>query len=40
VEARRRSGVGWYAYDPDLHLVYYGTGNPGFGRRNIGAPSR
>ena len=20
---------GWYAYDPDLHLVYYGTGNPG-----------
>jgi PQQ-dependent dehydrogenase (methanol/ethanol family) len=20
---------GWYAYDPALHLVYYGTGNPG-----------
>ena len=20
---------GWYAYDPDLHLVYYSTGNPG-----------
>ena len=20
---------GWYAYDPDLHLVYYATGNPG-----------
>ncbi len=20
---------GWYAYDPNLHLVYYGTGNPG-----------
>ena len=20
---------GWYAYDPELHLVYYGTGNPG-----------
>jgi PQQ-dependent dehydrogenase (methanol/ethanol family) len=20
---------GWYAYDPDLHMVYYGTGNPG-----------
>ena len=20
---------GWYAYDPDLNLVYYGTGNPG-----------
>ncbi|HEX6834206.1 MAG TPA: PQQ-dependent dehydrogenase, methanol/ethanol family [Rudaea sp.] len=20
---------GWYAYDPDLHLIYYGTGNPG-----------
>jgi len=23
------SAWGWYAYDPDLHLVYYGTGNPG-----------
>jgi lanthanide-dependent methanol dehydrogenase len=20
---------GWYSYDPDLNLVYYGTGNPG-----------
>ncbi len=20
---------GWYTYDPDLNLVYYGTGNPG-----------
>jgi glucose dehydrogenase len=20
---------GWYSYDPDLHLVYYSTGNPG-----------
>ena len=20
---------GWISYDPDLHLVYYGTGNPG-----------
>ena len=20
---------GWYAYDPDLHNIYYGTGNPG-----------
>ena len=20
---------GWYAYDPKLNLVYYGTGNPG-----------
>ena len=20
---------GWYSYDPELHLVYYGTGNPG-----------
>ena len=20
---------GWYAYDPTLNLVYYGTGNPG-----------
>ena len=20
---------GWFSYDPDLHLVYYGTGNPG-----------
>ena len=20
---------GWYAYDPELHLVYYATGNPG-----------
>ena len=19
---------GWYSYDPDLNLVYYGTGNP------------
>jgi len=23
------SAWGWYAYDPALHLVYYGTGNPG-----------
>ncbi len=23
------SAWGWYAYDPKLHLVYYGTGNPG-----------
>jgi PQQ-dependent dehydrogenase (methanol/ethanol family) len=21
--------VGWIAYDPDLNLIYYGTGNPG-----------
>ena len=20
---------GWYSYDPELNLVYYGTGNPG-----------
>ena len=20
---------GWIAYDPDLNLIYYGTGNPG-----------
>jgi len=20
---------GWFSYDPDLHLVYYGSGNPG-----------
>ena len=20
---------GWYTYDPDLDLIYYGTGNPG-----------
>ena len=20
---------GWYAYDPELHMVYYATGNPG-----------
>ena len=20
---------GWYAYDPNTHLIYYGTGNPG-----------
>jgi PQQ-dependent dehydrogenase (methanol/ethanol family) len=20
---------GWYSYDPELHMVYYGTGNPG-----------
>lgn len=20
---------GWYAYDPELHLIYYATGNPG-----------
>ena len=30
-EWKRGGGAawGWYAYDPDLHLVYYGTGNPG-----------
>ena len=20
---------GWYSYDPELNLIYYGTGNPG-----------
>ena len=20
---------GWISYDPDLNLIYYGTGNPG-----------
>ena len=24
---------GWYSYDPDLNLVYYGTGNPAPGTR-------
>ena len=30
-EWKRGGGAawGWYAYDPDLHMVYYGTGNPG-----------
>ncbi len=30
-EWKRGGGAawGWYAYDPALHLVYYGTGNPG-----------
>jgi lanthanide-dependent methanol dehydrogenase len=30
-EWKRGGGAawGWYAYDPNLHLVYYGTGNPG-----------
>jgi glucose dehydrogenase len=30
-EWKRGGGAawGWYAYDPKLHLVYYGTGNPG-----------
>jgi PQQ-dependent dehydrogenase (methanol/ethanol family) len=30
-EWKRGGGAawGWYAYDPELHLVYYGTGNPG-----------
>ena len=30
-EWKRGGGTAWvwYAYDPDLHLVYYGTGNPG-----------
>jgi PQQ-dependent dehydrogenase (methanol/ethanol family) len=30
-EWKRGGGTawGWYAYDPDLHLVFYGTGNPG-----------
>ena len=30
-EWKRGGGTawGWYAYDPALHLVYYGTGNPG-----------
>jgi glucose dehydrogenase len=22
---------GWYSYDPELDLFYYGTGNPGRG---------
>ena len=29
MEARRRHDVGWYSYDPELDLFYYGTGNPG-----------
>ena len=30
-EWKRGGGAawGWYAYDPELHMVYYGTGNPG-----------
>ncbi|MDE2348589.1 MAG: PQQ-dependent dehydrogenase, methanol/ethanol family [Gammaproteobacteria bacterium] len=30
-EWKRGGGAawGWYAYDPQLHLIYYGTGNPG-----------
>ena len=30
-EWKRGGGAawGWYAYDPALHMVYYGTGNPG-----------
>ena len=30
-EWKRGGGAawGWYAYDPDLHLIYYATGNPG-----------
>ncbi|MFC4726888.1 methanol/ethanol family PQQ-dependent dehydrogenase [Coralloluteibacterium thermophilus] len=30
-EWKRGGGAawGWYSYDPDLKLVYYGTGNPG-----------
>jgi len=31
---------GWYAYDPALHLVYYATGNPAYGRRNSAARRR
>ena len=29
MEAGRRHDLGWYAYDPKLNLVYYGSGNPG-----------
>ena len=29
MEDRRRHDVGWYSYDPQLDLIYYGTGNPG-----------
>ncbi len=30
-EWKRGGGTtwGWYTYDPDLNLIYYGTGNPG-----------
>ena len=31
---------GWYAYDPDLNLIYYGTGNHHgveFSRRGVGS---
>ena len=30
-EWKRGGGTtwGWYSYDPDLNLLYYGTGNPG-----------
>ena len=29
VEDRRRHVWGWISYDPELDLIYYGTGNPG-----------
>ena len=28
MEDRRRRHWGWYSYDPELNLVYYGSGNP------------
>jgi len=28
MEDRRRRHMGWYSYDPELNLVYYGSGNP------------
>lgn len=30
-EWKRGGGTawGWYSYDPSLHMIYYGTGNPG-----------
>ena len=28
MEDRRRHTWGWYSYDPELNLIYYGSGNP------------
>jgi len=28
MEDRRRHHLGWYSFDPELNLMYYGTGNP------------